>query len=84
MADEAGIRVEVQADMIEELGEGIKNMMAVNALRMYDLRSVAGRATCVSSLVHVWRPCVAMLWAPLDCQRSRRHVDPMEVWMKSV
>ena len=84
MTTEAGVRVEVEAETLEELAEDIKNMMAVNAVRLDDLRSLAGRATCVSSLVRVWRSIVAMSWAPLYCQRSRCHFDPMKVWRKSV
>ena len=69
---------------IRELSGDIHNMMAVGAVRLDDLRSLAGRATCVSSLVHVWRPFVAMLWAPPYCQRSPCHFGPMTVWRKSV
>ena len=36
-----------------------------------ELRTIAGRATCVASVLHVWMPFVTMLWAPQYDMRSR-------------
>ena len=48
------------------------------------LRTLAGRATCISSLLHVWRPFVSMLWGPIYNTRSRCPFDPLKVWRTAV
>ena len=60
--DDPGIKVTIKEDILTEVAEDIKDMMAVNAVGVDKLRTLAGRATCISSLLHVWRPFVSMLW----------------------
>ena len=81
---EPGIKVEVKAEIISDLSESIADIYKANAVSIDVLRSLAGKATCVSSLVHVWRPFVSMLWAPIYDRRSRCHFDQLKVWRRAI
>ena len=62
--NEEAIRVEVKEEILLELSDDINSMLLDNVVKIDALRPLAGRAMCVASLVHVWRPFVAMLWGP--------------------
>ena len=53
--------------------------MAIDALR-----SLAGRATGVASLLHTWRPFVSMLWAPIFSSKAKCPFDESKIWRKTV
>ena len=82
--DELAVKVEVKAEILAELTEDIGKMFEVSAVYIEDLRSLAGRATCVSSLLHTWRPFVSMLWAPIFSAKARCPFDESKVWRKTV
>ena len=65
LEDEPGIKVTVKAEILAEVGNDIDEMFKHNTVTVDKLRELAGRATCIASLIHVWRPFVAMLWGPI-------------------
>ena len=82
--DEQAIAVEIKDEILAELQENITHMIKSNIVSIDSLRELAGRANCVSSLLHTWRPFVAMLWAPIYNTRSRTPFDPGKVWFTAV
>ena len=82
--DEPGLKVTVKEDILTEVSADIEDMMRFNSVLVDKLRTLAGRATCISSLIHVWRPFVSMLWVPIYNTRSRCPFDPDRVWRSAV
>ena len=81
---ELAVKVEVKAEILAELTEGIDDMFRGNAVAIDALRSLAGRATCVASLLHTWRPFVSMLWAPIFSSKAKCPFDESKIWRKTV
>ena len=82
--DILAVEIEVNEDIIIEVSADVERMLKLNVIPITELRTLAGRVTCISSLVHVWRPFVAMLWAPMYCHRSRCSFAPEKVWQSAV
>ena len=83
--NEAGaIEVEVKPEILHEVQEAVQLMMATTTVLIADLRTLAGRATCISTLLHVWRPFIAMLWAPIYSHRSRCQLFGETVWTSAI
>ena len=59
-------------------------MSMENSVEVDGLRSLAGKAICVASLLHTWRPFINMLWGPIYDTRSRCPFNPTRVWLKAV
>ena len=58
--DEA-IKITVKEEILLGLSSNIDDILKVSAVQVDNVRSLAGRATCVASLIYVWRPFVNML-----------------------
>ena len=70
----------VKAEILVEIQATVDEMIAVSTVTLKALRCLAGQANCVASLLHVWRPFVSMLWAPLYDMRSRCPFGAGRVW----
>ena len=68
---EQAVVVEVKEDILTEIRATVDEMVAANTVTLKSLRCLAGQAACVASLLHVRRPSVSMLWAPLYDIRGR-------------
>ena len=79
-----GIKVEVKDDNVTDVPDSVEEMRSPTAISSKDLRTLVGQATCIASLLHVWRPFVAMIWAPLYCHTARRPWDADKVWATAV
>ena len=82
--DLEAIKVEVKDDIITEVRDSVDKMRATSTIDVKELRTLAGQATCIASLLHVWRPFVAMIWAPLYCAKARCPWDSGKVWTAAV
>ena len=70
LRDQDAIKIEVKKEVLADVQEAVDGTLKFNAIELSDLRTLAGQATCISSLPHVWRPFVSMIWAPLYNPRS--------------
>ena len=59
--DELAIKVSIKREILEGLTLVIDEALKGNWMEIKALQSLAGKASCVSSLVHVWRPFASML-----------------------
>ena len=84
LEDQESIKVEVKDDIITEVKDTVERMRSTNTIPLKELRTLAGQATCIASLLHVWRPSVAMIWAPLYCHKARCPWDAEKVWTSAV
>ena len=82
--DQEAVAVEIKEEILAELKDNVVQMLKANHVKIEALRELAGRANCVASLLHTWRPFVAMLWAPIYSTKSRTPFDPTKVWLTAV
>ena len=82
--DDESIEVSVKEEIIVEVTDDVNNALAGNRMRIRDLRKLAGRASCIASLLHVWRPFVSMLWGPIYNSRCHCSDSPGQLWTKGV
>ena len=59
-------------------------MLKARPIPIQDLRTLAGQATCISSLLHAWRPFVSMIWTTLYNSKARRWWEQDSIWQKPV
>ena len=50
------LTVSITPDLIDELSHAIAGMLKVNAVKIADVRRLAGQANHVAGLVFAWRP----------------------------
>ena len=84
LQDEPGLKVTVKEEILADVAADISEINKKNYVTVEKLRELAGRATCISSLIHVWRPFVSMLWGPIYSSRSRCPFNPDRVWKSAV
>ena len=85
LESEPGVKISIKPEILNDIGIMTDDMLAGgNLVPIESLRILAGKATCVSSLLHVWRPFVGMLWAPTFDSRSKCKHSPEHVWFRAV
>ena len=60
-----GVIARTKEDILEELEADIKRASAGNYTTKAILRTLAGRASHVATLIKVWRPFLSELWAAI-------------------
>ena len=81
--DNESVQVQVNDDIINEVKATVAAMLAERTVSLKALRTLAGQATCIASLLHAWRPFVGMLWAPMYDPKARCRWDQHSIWIKS-
>ena len=66
-----------------DLRTTIENYMELNLVSVDELRSLAGRANHVATLVYTWRPFLDQLWAAVAGTKPS-NAPAGKVWIKSV
>ena len=84
MHGEEAIKVQVKYDIMNEVRVTVGDMLKQRTITIKSLRTLAGQATCIASLLHAWRPFVSMIWAPLYDSKARCWWAPESVWQKPV
>ena len=75
----------VTMEKLEALLEIILEMLSANVISVKALRSLAGKATNVATLVPVWRPFLNQMWAALSALENGTSNAPANcVWTKQV
>ena len=76
---------QINEDRMAELLALTLGFMDCNGIPVKALRSFIGKAQSVASLLHVWRPFVAMLWGDLfDPGLSSSRAPPGCIWTHQV
>mgnify|MGYP002281324822 CR=1 FL=1 len=78
------IKEQVKDDIIAEVKATVDKMLQARTIPLDSLRTLAGQATCIASLLHAWRPFVSMVWAPLYDSKARCWWEPGSIWKKPV
>ena len=78
------ITASVKPEILADVQDDVNNMLRYNTARLKDLTTLAGRASCISALLHTWRPFVSMLWGPIYNPRAHCEDVPGSFWVKSL
>ena len=72
----------IPAEKAAELLELIEQHLSKNVLSIKEVRSIAGKAMNIASLIYFWRPFLACFWAALTLETSM-HVQNC-IWVKQI
>ena len=70
------IVAEIKTGITDQVRQKVDGFLNTNVTPLEDLRACLGRCVCVAGLIHIWRPFVGMMWAPLDKAATRGDAPP--------
>ena len=78
------LTVSITPDLIDELTHAIVSMMDLNAVKISDVRRLAGQANHVAGLVFAWRPFLKSFWAAL--KKVAQHPGRLQghIWRRQI
>ena len=78
------LTVSITPELVDELTHTIENMMDLNAVKISDVRRLAGQANHVAGLVFAWRPSLKSFWAAL--KKVARHPGRLQgrIWRRQI
>ena len=78
------VTAEVKEEIARKVRDEVNRFLKTNVISLVDFRAFLGRCVCVAGLLHVWRPFVAMMWAPLNHPESQGSAPPGCLWRPAV
>ena len=81
------VRVTLKQSFLDELRALISNTSKRNLVRLKELRSLAGKANRVATLVYTWRPFLSDLWAAISdilSPNRQSHAPANMCWTRQI
>ena len=77
--------LEIPASKLHELAKISRDMLSHNVIAVKSLRSLAGKATNISTLVYLWMPSLNQNWVAMTAHETHQSHTPRNcVWLKQV
>ena len=76
------VTARIPAEKVADLKEIVLGMLRTNQVPVKLVRSLAGKATNISTLIFAWRPFLSQLWAALSTQQTHAAVNC--VWKRQI
>ena len=80
ITDPQTVKATIMRDRLDEVQYLTKQLSQKNVVPIKDLRSYTGKVQSMASLLHTWRPFVAMLWAALYSPASVSKAPTGCIW----